>query len=101
MLKLGLFKDGKTILSGTVKWIGNVENNTEGCAICIDSGSELKIILPNDDNTQDIQFDTEKLTIKMDTTSKTKCSVCGKGLEIFDELRPAPYVMQRLMQIIW
>lgn len=90
LLKLVLLKDGKNFFSGTVKWIGNVESSPEGSAICVDSGNDLKIILPNDDNTQDIIFEPDKYLIRIDTISKTRCSVCGKSLEIFDDLRSCP-----------
>jgi hypothetical protein len=90
LLKLVLFKDGKSFFSGTIKWIGNIESSPDGSAICVDSGNDLKIILPNDDNTQDIIFEPDKYLIRLETTSKTRCSVCGKGLEIFDDLRSCP-----------
>lgn len=90
ILKLTLFKDGKSFYSGNVKWIGNIENNPEGAAICVDSGNELKIVLPTDENTQDVVYEADKFLIHLETASKTKCSVCGKGLEIFDELRSCP-----------
>lgn len=83
-LKLSLFKDGKNFFSGTVKWIGNKEDGTEGSVICVESGNELKIIAPTEDNTQDAVFEPEKNSIMIQTASRTRCSVCGKGLEIFD-----------------
>jgi DNA-directed RNA polymerase subunit RPC12/RpoP len=83
-IKLSLTKDGKSFFSGMVKWVGNKEDGTEGTVICVESGNELKLIVPNDDNTLDAIYEPEKSLITLQTTARTRCSVCGKGLEIFD-----------------
>jgi DNA-directed RNA polymerase subunit RPC12/RpoP len=83
-LKISLLKDGKSFLTGAIKWIGNREDGSDGTILCVDSGNDLKIIAPTEDNTQDVLYDPEKKTILLQTASRTRCSVCGKGLEIFD-----------------
>jgi hypothetical protein len=84
LIKLVLLRDGKTFFSGQIKWIGNKEDGTEGTVICAESGDELRLIIPNEDNTQDAIFDPERNAIALQTIARTRCSVCGKGLEIFD-----------------
>ena len=89
-LKLSLLKDGKNFFSGMIKWIGNKEDGTEGSVLCVESGNELKIIAPTEDNTQDAIFEPDKNIISIQTISRTRCSVCGKGLEIFDLISTCP-----------
>ena len=42
------------------------------------------------ENTENITLDIKKETIKISTASKSKCSVCGKPIEIFDEVAGCP-----------
>jgi hypothetical protein len=58
---------------------------TAGTIFCVDSKNELKQISPTAENTEKIELDLKKNLIKILTESKTKCAVCGKSIEIFDE----------------
>ena len=89
-LKLSLLREGSTFLKGDIIWIGNKKDNSQGSIICMDSGNELKLINPNDENTGRVLFDLKKEAINIITESKLKCSVCGKNIEIFDEFASCP-----------
>lgn len=89
-LKLSLQREGSTFLKGDIIWIGNKKDNSQGSIICMDSGNELKLINPNDENTGRVLFDLKKEAINIITESKLKCSVCGKNIEIFDEFASCP-----------
>ena len=47
-------------------------------------------INPTAENTENVVLDVKKDLIKVSTASKTKCSVCGKNIEIFDEVTGCP-----------
>ncbi|MHA1520501.1 MAG: hypothetical protein ACTSRK_09985 [Promethearchaeota archaeon] len=93
-LKLAVGKDGKTIYSGTVRWIGNRTDGTRGTVFCVQKGgregSDLQLIIPTEDTAQDIGFDRSKSTIKINSKESLKCSVCGKAVRIFDEILACP-----------
>ena len=89
-LKLAVGKDGKTIYSGTVRWIGNRTDGTRGTVLCVQKGDDLQLIIPTEDTAQDIGIDRAKSTIKINSKESLKCSVCGKGIGIFDEISTCP-----------
>ena len=93
-LKIMIAKDGRVIFSGIVKWIGNKEDNSQGTVMCISSsdkgGKDLRLIVPSEDTVQDIGLDLEKSLIKINSKESVKCSVCGKGIQIFDEILGCP-----------
>jgi rubrerythrin len=89
-LNLVLEHDGSSYFKGKVVWIGNKKDDTEGSIFCVDEKDELKQINPTAENTEKVILDVKKDLIKITTTSKTKCSVCGKNIEIFDEVNGCP-----------
>ena len=89
-LNLTLENQGSTYLKGKVVWIGNKKDDTGGSIFCVDTKEELKQINPTAENTDNITLDIKKELIKISTVSKTKCSVCGKNIEIFDEVTGCP-----------
>jgi hypothetical protein len=50
----------------------------------------LKQLSPTVENTQKVILDKKKNTIKIITESKSKCAVCGKDIEIFDQVSGCP-----------
>ncbi len=89
-LNLTLEREGSSYFKGKVVWIGNKKDDTEGSIFCVDTKDELKQINPTAENTEKVTLDIKKELIKISTASKTKCSVCGKNIEIFDELTGCP-----------
>ncbi|MFX0000879.1 MAG: hypothetical protein ACFE9Q_11690 [Candidatus Hodarchaeota archaeon] len=89
-LNLSLEDQGSSYFKGKVVWIGNKKDDTEGSVFCVDTRDELKQITPTAENTENVTLDIKKDLIKVSTASKTKCSVCGKNIEIFDEVTGCP-----------
>ncbi len=93
-LKVVVGKDGKQIFAGTIKWIGNRTDGTQGTVFCVqkaEKGSKAyQLLIPTEDTAQDIGFDVGKLTIKVNSKESVKCSVCGKGIQIFDGISACP-----------
>ncbi|MFX0060476.1 MAG: hypothetical protein ACFE8J_19435 [Candidatus Heimdallarchaeota archaeon] len=89
-LDLTLEDQGSSYFKGKVVWIGNKKDDTEGTIFCVDTRDELKQINPNAENTENVTLDIKKELIRISTASKTKCSVCGKNIEIFDEVTGCP-----------
>ena len=89
-LNLALEDQGSSYFKGKVVWIGNKKDDTEGSIFCVDTKEELKQINPTAENTESVTLDIKKELIKISTASKTKCSVCGKNIEIFDEVTGCP-----------
>ena len=89
-LNLSLERDGSSYFKGKVVWIGNKKDDTEGSIFCVDTKDELKQINPTAENTEKVILDVKKDLIKISIASKTKCSVCGKNIEIFDEVNGCP-----------
>ena len=89
-LNLTLENQGSSYFKGKVVWIGNKKDDTEGSIFCVDTKDKLKQINPTAENTEKITLDIKKELIKISTVSKTKCSVCGKNIEIFDEVTGCP-----------
>ncbi len=85
-----VLNQGKTLFSGVVKWIGNRNDGAKGTVLCIASNKDLKIIRPTSGTIKDAVLNVEKKAIGLNTVSNTKCSVCGKGLNIFDEQSSCP-----------
>jgi len=90
ILNLSLEHQGSSYFKGKVVWIGNKKDDTEGTIFCVDTKDELKQINPTAENTEKVILDIKKDLIKVSTASKTKCSVCGKNIEIFDEVTGCP-----------
>ena len=89
-LDLTLEDQGSSYFKGKVVWIGNKKDDTEGTIFCVDTRDELKQINPNAENTEKVTLDIKKESIRISTASQTKCSVCGKNIEIFDEVTGCP-----------
>ncbi|MFX1477177.1 MAG: hypothetical protein ACFFCI_03500 [Promethearchaeota archaeon] len=89
-LNLTLEHQGSSYFKGKVVWIGNKKDDTEGSIFCVDTKDELKQINPTAENTEKVVIDVKKDLVKIFTASKTKCSVCGKNIEIFDEVTGCP-----------
>ncbi|MFW9865820.1 MAG: hypothetical protein ACFFEN_06940 [Candidatus Thorarchaeota archaeon] len=89
-LNLTLEHQGSSYFKGKVVWIGNKKDDTEGSVFCVDTKDELKQINPTAENTEKVVIDVKKDLVKIFTASKTKCSVCGKNIEIFDEVTGCP-----------
>lgn len=89
-LNITLEDQGSSYFKGKVVWIGNKKDDTEGSIFCVDTKEELKQINPTAENTESVTLDIKKELIKITTASKTKCSVCGKNIEIFDEVTGCP-----------
>ncbi|MHA1195670.1 MAG: hypothetical protein ACTSRH_06575 [Promethearchaeota archaeon] len=90
--RLNLFveSEGAGNFKGKVVWIGNKKDESMGTVFCVENGTELKQITPTAENTDKVILDTKKETIRIITASKTKCAVCGKNIEIFDEVAGCP-----------
>ncbi|MHA1294134.1 MAG: hypothetical protein ACTSQJ_15895 [Promethearchaeota archaeon] len=89
-LSLSLEKEGSSYLKGKIVWIGNKKDDTEGVIFCIDTRNELKQVNPTPENTSSAILDLKRESIRLETTSKSRCSVCGKNIEIFDETAGCP-----------
>jgi len=89
-LNLSLENQGSNYFKGKVVWIGNKKDDSAGTIFCVDTRSELKQINPTAENTEKVILDIKKETIRVLTESKTKCAVCGKNIEIFDEVTGCP-----------
>ena len=89
-LNISLEHQGSSYFKGKIIWIGNKKDDTEGTIFCVDTKDELKKINPTAENTESIILDIKKDLITIKTASKTKCSVCGKNIEIFDEVNGCP-----------
>ncbi|MFX1389694.1 MAG: hypothetical protein ACFE9Z_06490 [Promethearchaeota archaeon] len=89
-LNLTLEDQGSSYFRGKVVWIGNKKDDTEGTIFCVDTRDELKQINPTAENTENVTLDIKKELLRISTASKTKCSVCGKNIEIFDEVKGCP-----------
>ncbi|MBD3342720.1 MAG: hypothetical protein GF353_26710 [Candidatus Lokiarchaeota archaeon] len=85
-----LTKNGSEYFKGKIVWIGNKKDASQGTLFCVDNGSELKQISPTAENTESVILDTKKDVIRVKTDSKSKCAVCGKDIEIFDEVAGCP-----------
>jgi len=90
VLELILLKDGSSYFKGKIVWIGNRKDDSKGTVFCIDTKTELKTINPTAENTDNIILDRKKEAIMISTESKAKCSVCGKNIEIFDDVMGCP-----------
>ena len=89
-LDLTLEDKGSSYFRGKVVWVGNKKDDKEGTIFCVDTKNELKQINPNAENTEKVTLDIKKELLRISTASKTKCSVCGKNIEIFDEVKGCP-----------
>ena len=89
-LNLVLTKQGSEYFKGKIVWIGNKKDDSEGTIFCVDTGSEIKQISPTAENSDLVVLDIKKETIKVSTASKSKCAVCGKEIEIFDDVSGCP-----------
>lgn len=89
-LDLILNKQGSDYYKGKIVWIGNKKDDSEGTIFCINTGSEIKQINPTAENSESIIYDKKKDTIRVVTASKSKCAVCGKDIEIFDDVSGCP-----------
>jgi len=89
-LNLILTKQGSDYFKGKIVWIGNKKDDSEGTIFCVDTGSEIKQINPTAENSESVILDIKKETIKVSTASKSKCAVCGKEIEIFDDVAGCP-----------
>ena len=89
-LNLSLENEGSSYFKGKVVWIGNRKDDSEGTIFCVDTRTELKQINPTAENTDNVVLDIKKEVIRISTASKTKCAVCGKNIEIFDEVVGCP-----------
>ena len=89
-LSLSLENEGSSYFKGKVVWIGNRKDDSEGTIFCVDTRTELKQINPTAENTDNVVLDIKKEVIRISTASKTKCAVCGKNIEIFDEVAGCP-----------
>ena len=89
-LNLQLEREGSSYFKGKIVWIGNKKDDTDGTIFCVDTRSELKQINPTAENTENVVLDTKKALVRISTASKSNCAVCGKGIEIFDEVTGCP-----------
>ncbi|MFX1337093.1 MAG: hypothetical protein ACFFDK_00635 [Promethearchaeota archaeon] len=89
-LNLVLTKGGSDYFKGKIVWIGNKKDDSEGTIFCVDTGSEIKQISPTAENSDQVILDIKKETIKVSTVSKSNCAVCGKEIEIFDDVSGCP-----------
>ncbi|MHA1476046.1 MAG: hypothetical protein ACTSQ5_12780, partial [Promethearchaeota archaeon] len=80
------------LLNGLV--IGKIIVKELLCALLLlkegEKGKDLRLIVPSEDTVQDIGLDLEKSLIKINSKESVKCSVCGKGIQIFDEILACP-----------
>lgn len=89
-LDLSLEKQGSSYFKGKIVWIGNKKDDTEGTVFCVDKGNELKQISPTPENAESVILDIKRQSIRVATASKSRCAVCGKNIEIFDETAGCP-----------
>jgi rubrerythrin len=89
-LDLILEEDGDDYFKGKIVWIGNKKDDTSGTIFCVDIKGELKQLNPTEENTEKAILDLKKEKIKILTSAKSKCSVCGKKIEIFDDIAGCP-----------
>jgi len=89
-LDLSLEKNNSSYFKGKIVWIGNRKDDTEGTIFCVDTKSELKQISPTSENTEKAIIDIKRDLIRISTSSKSRCAVCGKDIEIFDEVSGCP-----------
>jgi hypothetical protein len=89
-LNLVLTKQGSDYFKGKIVWIGNKKDDSEGTIFCVDTGSEIKQINPTPENSDLVILDIKKETINVSTVSKSNCAVCGKEIEIFDDVSGCP-----------
>jgi len=89
-LDLSLEKQGSSYFKGKIVWIGNKKDDSEGTVFCVDKGNELKQISPTPENTESVVLDIKRQAIRVATASKSRCAVCGKNIEIFDETAGCP-----------
>ena len=89
-LDLSLEKQGSSYFKGKIVWIGNKKDDSEGTVFCVDKGGELKQISPTPENTESVVLDIKRQAIRVATASKSRCAVCGKNIEIFDETAGCP-----------
>jgi rubredoxin len=91
VLKVQLSREGRIFQQGDLLWIGNKQNNTDGCVMCFQADkTDLRQLVPSEDTCQEIILDTNKEVIKLSIMARYKCSVCGKSMEIFDEVLQCP-----------
>lgn len=88
--RLNLSLEDPSNLKGKIVWIGNKKDDKEGTIFCVDTKAELKQINPSPENTEKVVLDVKKETIRVFTVSKSRCAVCGKNIEIFDEVIGCP-----------
>ncbi|OLS13845.1 MAG: hypothetical protein RBG13Loki_2522 [Promethearchaeota archaeon CR_4] len=91
-LALVLTHEGKVFFSGNIIWVGNRKDGQDGVEICVDTGKEMKTVIPSRDNAKLITLNPRKgkPTITIETMSQVRCTVCGKPIEIFDEVGVCP-----------
>ncbi len=91
-LALALTHEGKIFFTGNIIWIGNRRDGQDGVELCVDTGKEMKTVIPSRDNAKSIMLTPRKgkPTITIETTSQVRCAVCGKAIEIFDEVGVCP-----------
>lgn len=89
-LDLSLIKQNSSYFDGKIVWIGNKKDDTEGTVFCVDSRDGLKQLNPTPDNSDKIILDKKKNKINIFATSNSKCAVCNKDIEIFDEIGSCP-----------
>lgn len=89
-LSLELEEDGSDYFKAKIVWIGNKKDDTSGTIFCVDKRGDLKELNPTEENTEKAILDLKKEKIKIITGAKSKCSVCGKKIEIFDEVTSCP-----------
>jgi endogenous inhibitor of DNA gyrase (YacG/DUF329 family) len=91
-LALTLMREGKPFFTGDVIWIGNRKDGQDGVEICVDTGKEMKTVIPSRDNAKSIVLMPKKgkQSIIIEALSQVRCAVCGKSIEIFDEVGVCP-----------
>ena len=89
-LKIALQKQSGVFFRGTITWIGDNKTSSQGTIFCVESGSELKLINPNEENTKQVLLDMKRRIVNVLTEGKVNCNVCGKNIEIFDETASCP-----------
>ncbi|MBD3196543.1 MAG: hypothetical protein GF317_15900 [Candidatus Lokiarchaeota archaeon] len=90
IIDLVLEKEGSAYFKGKIVWIGNRKDDTEGTIFCVQTDSDLKKINPTAENTEKVILDKKKAIVRISTEAKAKCSVCGKNIEIFDDVAGCP-----------
>lgn len=89
-INVSLERAGNVFFKGKLVWLGNRKDANDGTTFCIDTGTKTENVSPSPENTNKITFDGKKDLVKIYTESRVKCSVCEKGLEIFDETAACP-----------